>query len=129
MQRRNVLLPEPVGPMMHITSFGKTSRSMPRSTSKRPKLLCTASALTIGVAAISVMQAGQRWGCFRRLGRRRVKGEEHPAEPLQRRQWQFTLRAAREVTLDVVLADGEDRGHGQIPEAGDDRQLDNIEVG
>ncbi len=49
MQRRKVLFPEPEGPMMHITSRGATSMSMPRSTSLRPKLLCTASARTMGV--------------------------------------------------------------------------------
>ena len=48
MQRRNVDLPEPDGPSMHITSPRLTSRSIPFSTSRRPKRLCTPSALTIG---------------------------------------------------------------------------------
>ena len=50
MQRRNVDLPEPDGPMTHITSPRWTVRSMPLSTSSRPKRLCTPSASTIGGA-------------------------------------------------------------------------------
>ena len=49
MQRMKVVLPEPDGPRMHITWPGWTSSEMPFSTSSRPKLLWTASALTIGV--------------------------------------------------------------------------------
>src|SRR4051812_49153571 len=49
MQRRNVDLPEPDGPTMHITSPLPTSSVMPLSTCKAPKLLQTASAFTIGV--------------------------------------------------------------------------------
>src|ERR1700688_2978270 len=47
MQRRNVDLPDPDGPRMHITSPGTTSREIPFRTSSRPKYLCTPSALTI----------------------------------------------------------------------------------
>src|SRR5487761_49082 len=102
---------------------------MPRRTSRRPKFLWTASALTIGVAAMSVMQAGQGWRRRRWLRRWGVEGKEHAAEPLQRGQWQLTLSAPRKVPLDVVLADGENRRHGEIPEAGHDCQLDDVEVG
>ncbi len=48
MQRRNVDLPDPDGPRMHMTSPRCTCRSMPFSTSSGPKFLHTASALTIG---------------------------------------------------------------------------------
>ena len=50
MQRRNVDLPDPDGPSMHITSPRPTSRSIPLSTSSRPNRLWTPSALTIGRA-------------------------------------------------------------------------------
>ena len=49
MQRRNVDLPEPDGAEQHHDLAGRTSMSMPLSTSRLPKRLCTASALTIGV--------------------------------------------------------------------------------
>ena len=49
MQRRNVDLPEPEGPSMHITSPRPTVSEMPFSTSRRPKRLWTPSARTIGL--------------------------------------------------------------------------------
>src|SRR5690606_36153134 len=39
MQRRNVLLPEPLRPIMAMTSPSATSRLIPRRTSSGPKLL------------------------------------------------------------------------------------------
>src|SRR5438270_12959297 len=47
MQRRNVDLPEPEGPITTATSPAFTARSMPLSTSRWPNDLCTASARTI----------------------------------------------------------------------------------
>src|SRR6202047_519255 len=108
MQRRNVLLPEPEGPIMHMTSFGWTSRSMPRSTSSRPKLLCTASALTMGIGFMSLVPPGEQHGQLL-LGRRwRMEGEEHAPEALQWCRGEPTLGAASEASLDVVLADRKD---------------------
>src|SRR6266550_4270180 len=127
MQRRKVLLPEPDGPIMHMTSLGETSRSIPRRTSSRPKLLWTASALTIGALLISAMLARERHRCLRRNRRRGMERDEHAAEALQRRGWQSALGAPAEMTLQVVLADRQDRGHRQVPHAGDDRQLDHLE--
>src|SRR5659263_575670 len=49
MQRRNVDLPDPDGPIRQSTSRGATSRSMPFNTSSRPNRLRTPSAWTIGV--------------------------------------------------------------------------------
>src|SRR5207247_4996363 len=123
MQRRNVLLPEPDGPIMHMTSLGKTSRSMPRRTSSRPKFLWTPSALTIGAPCMSAMLTGQHDRYFRGTGRRSMEGHEHPPKPLKWCQRQSALRAAAEMALEVVLPDGQDRGHQQIPEARDDEQL------
>src|SRR4051812_41676207 len=51
MQRRNVDLPEPDGPITQATSPGCTTRSTPRSTSTRPKLLWMSTASTIGGVA------------------------------------------------------------------------------
>src|ERR1700732_434517 len=117
MQRRKVLWPEPDGPIMHMTSFGATSRSMPRRTSSRPKLLCTASALTMGVEFMA--SVSPRENHRELLGRRRwrVKGKEHPAEALDRRQRQAAQRTPGEVSLDVVLPDRQDRRHRQVPDA------------
>ena len=41
--RRNVLLPEPDGPMTHTTSCSSTLQSMPLSTSFAPNFLCRSS--------------------------------------------------------------------------------------
>src|SRR5260370_28825525 len=126
MHRRNVLLPEPDGPTMHITSLGDTSRSMPRSRSRRPKLSCTASALTIGTPLISVRPGQRNRGLDRRLD---VTGEEDLLEPLPWRWWQLTQGASCVVPLEVVLPDGQDRCHGEVPDAGHDRQLYDGEIG
>ncbi len=48
MQRSSVDFPEPDGPMMQTTSCRATSKSMPRSTSSLPKLLCKPSPSTMG---------------------------------------------------------------------------------
>src|SRR3990172_11064457 len=47
MQRRKVVLPEPLGPMTTTTSPRATSMSTPRSTSSRPKRLWTSTARNI----------------------------------------------------------------------------------
>src|SRR2546428_8683827 len=108
---------------MHITSLGKTSRSMPRKTSSRPKFLWTPSALTIGAPCMSAMLAGEHERYLRGTGRRSMEGHEYPPKPLKRGQRQSALRAAAEIALEVVLPYGQDRGHQQIPEARDNQQL------
>src|SRR5690349_2346866 len=107
-QRRNVDLPEPDGPSMHITSPGWTSSVTPCSTSRRPKRLWTPSALTIG--SLAMMR------------------EEPAAQPLQRRGGQLARRPPAVVALDVVLADREDRGDDQVPDTGHHQQRDLPEV-
>src|SRR3972149_2010259 len=47
MQRRKVVLPEPLGPMRTTTSPRATSIETPRSTSSRPKRFWTSTARTI----------------------------------------------------------------------------------
>src|SRR6266700_4855847 len=47
-QRSSVLLPDPEGPMMNPSSCGNTSRSIPRSTSRWPKLLRSPRTSRIG---------------------------------------------------------------------------------
>src|SRR5690242_11424572 len=113
MQRKNVDLPDPDGPMMHITSPCCTVRSMPFSTARRPKFLCTPMAWTIGMA-VAV-----------------TPSPRHPAEPppdaLHRRQRQLAKAAAREPSFEVVLPDVQDRCHGDVPQAGDDEHGDGLE--
>src|ERR1700694_4379540 len=128
MQRRKVLFPDPDGPIMHMTSFGWTSRSLPCSTWSRPKLLCTASALTIGVTLMPSMPPGEQHGQFLWGRRRRMERDQHPPEALDRRERQPALRAATEISLQVELADRQDRGHCQVPDAGHDRQFDDSEI-
>src|SRR5215217_6973582 len=48
MQRRSVVLPDPLAPMMQTTSPGCTTKSTPLSTSRSPYRLWTSSMRTIG---------------------------------------------------------------------------------
>src|SRR3989442_12442752 len=125
MQRRKVLLPEPDGPIMHITSLGLTSRSTPRSTSSLPKFLCTASALTIGMLVISPVFAARHGRSCRhqlRRGRRNgVEGEEDGPEALKRGRRQLAGPAPAEVRLEVITAQRPDRRPDQEPQAGHDQ--------
>ena len=58
-----------------------------------------------------------------------MEGEQRAAKSLERCRRQLALRASREVPLDVVLAESQDRGHHQIPGADDEQELDDGEVG
>src|SRR5207302_7278028 len=129
MQRRNVLLPDPDGPIRHSTSLGATSRSIPRSTSSRPNRLCTASAFTMGSDVMPIAYPVAMLAPRRRSRRPRMEGEQRAAKSWERRRRQLALRASREVPLDVVLAESQDRGHHQIPGADDEQELDDGEVG
>ena len=68
MQRMNVLLPEPEGPMRQSTSPRLTVRSMPRSTSSRPKCLLTCRASTIGRSCPRRHSWGATHGAWARAG-------------------------------------------------------------
>src|SRR5690606_6033705 len=74
MQRRNVLLPEPLAPMMEITSPFSAVIEMPLSTSSVPKLLCR-SLTTIGVASF-ITVFGAAWFIYyvRQTGIRSLGG-------------------------------------------------------
>src|SRR5579859_1530847 len=115
MQRRNVLFPEPDGPMMHSTSLGATSRLIPRSTCSRPKLLWTASARTMAVLLMSSML-----GCNPRCGS--MEGDEHTPEALPWRGRKIASGAAREIALQVVLANGQHRREHEVPDADHNQQ-------
>ncbi len=113
MQRRNVDLPEPDGPSRHITSPGCTSSVMPFSTSRRPKRLCTASALTIGVA--------HRPGGRMREQALRAAARAGPACA--------RARAAPVAALEVVLADVQHAScTTRYQMLADDQQRDRLEV-
>src|ERR1700704_4671672 len=126
MQRRKVLLPEPEGPTMPSTSFGDTSRSMPWSTSSRPKLLCTASAFTMGATLMSSMPPGERHRYLHRRRRRCMESEQHPPEPLKWGERRASQRAASKMSLDVILANRKNRRHHQVPDAGHDQQFEDV---
>src|SRR5476649_2228547 len=51
MQRSIVLLPEPLEPMIEMTSPSAASNEMPFSTSSAPKLLCRSRIVSAGMAA------------------------------------------------------------------------------
>src|SRR3954451_16866878 len=106
MQRRNVLLPEPEGPMMHDTSPRGTSSETPASACSAPKYLCTSTAVTIASM---------------RSGPLRLERHDGLRAPL--------AAALREVSLQKVLADLEHRNDDEVPDGGDDQELDDARVG
>ena len=117
MQRRNVDLPEPDGPeQAHHLAAAATSSVMPFSTSRRPKRLCTPSALTIGSALIGRAPSLGRRGVADRAGSRRSRCSGVGGC--------VARRAAAEAALDVVLADREHRRDDQVPDARHDQQRD-----
>src|SRR5262245_60255558 len=59
MQRNSVLLPEPLGPMMAITSPRPTSTSTPHSARWEPKLFVTPRSRTIGATRSGITTRGQ----------------------------------------------------------------------
>ena len=59
-QRSNVVLPEPLGPMMHTLSPRSTRKSTPCNTSAPPKLLCRPRTSSNGVADPSAWNAFNR---------------------------------------------------------------------
>src|SRR5437868_4346669 len=61
-QRRSVDLPEPDGPMMNTSSLGATARSMPFSTSRAPKDLCSPRTSRIAIALRALRRIGDRVG-------------------------------------------------------------------
>src|SRR5262245_61636543 len=116
MQRRKVDLPEPDAPSRTTTSRGCTSMSMPLSTSRWPKLLCTASAFTIGLRSmVSVAAPPPRSVSMGNILRLRAGPGLAGAEPLA------------EVPLDVELADHQHAGQGQVPQAGRDQHREHLE--
>ena len=131
MQRKNVLLPEPDGPMMHITSPRRDLEVDAAEHLEAAEVLWTACASTIGVA-ISRSPSSVRFGgdghVLRQPRRRGVEVEEHSPHSLKRSFRQLAQRAPSEVALQVVLTECEDRCHQQIPDAGHDRQLDDAVI-
>ncbi len=55
MQRRSVLLPEPLAPIMLTTLPRWTSKDTPFSTSSAPKRLCTSTTRIVGISLIAPM--------------------------------------------------------------------------
>src|SRR5687768_6265520 len=55
MQRSNVLLPEPLAPIMLTTIPRSTSKDTPRRTSSGPNLLCTSTTRIVGLSRFVFM--------------------------------------------------------------------------
>src|SRR5215207_1569652 len=106
MQRRNVLLPEPEGPMMHDTSPRATSSETPASACSASKYLCTSTAATI-----ASMRSGPLW----------LERDDGLLPPL--------AASLGEVPFEEVLADLEHGDDDQVPDGGDDQELDDARVG
>src|SRR5829696_6320217 len=116
MQRRKVDLPEPEAPSRTTTWPGSTSMSMPLSTSRWPKRLWTASALTIGVPSPGPVAASPPSSVSMSDSLRLRRGPcLSGAEPLA------------EVPLDVELANHQYAGQGQVPQAGRDQHREDLE--
>src|ERR1700712_3715023 len=114
MQRRNVDLPDPEGPSRHNTSPRWTSRSMPLSTSWRPKDLRTPSDLTIG-----------RLIALTRSSNSLLSNGHHPhAHALQWGEALLARGAAAVAALEVVLPDVQKARTHQVPDAHHDQQRD-----
>src|SRR5262245_9889876 len=113
MQRRNVDFPEPEGPMRQLTSHSRTSIDTPLMTSSRPKCLCTPSALTIASSTSAP-------------GRCVPEREDVSAQPLEGCVRHQARAAAAVVPLEVVLADGQHGGEGEVPDTRDDEQRDHL---
>src|SRR3954465_12864758 len=129
MHRRNVVLPEPDGPMTSTTSPCRTSSEMPFSTSKLPNDLRTsrASTTTWRVSSstpatdsrsvpIWTMSAVHRW---------RAHSEE-----ASRPAWSPIGRARRalfQTSLDEALDEAPDRRQQQEPARACEEQLERME--
>src|SRR3989304_2071619 len=108
MQRRKVVLPEPLGPMMTTTSPRATSMSTPRSTSSRPKRLWTSTARTIDSAIAPTFYAPPVRASNASAARDRQRPREEGLRPLP--------LGDREGALELRLEEAEDGDEHQIPE-------------
>src|SRR5262245_42669205 len=141
MQRKNVVLPEPLGPMTQTTSLRCTCILTPRKTSLLWKYLCTSTASTIGrvpLAFVPVLGAAindpswlnpsqsgatlvlQRDRPKSRCGYTLAKQSPIPGSTLQNRRVDI---GGVEPALDGGLYEAPDGRQQEIPEAGDDQQF------
>src|SRR5512132_3047940 len=144
MQRRKVLLPDPDGPTITMTSPRPTSRSMPLRTSRRPKRLCTFSALTMGpvlaslaapvVSALRLIVlpppvASTLSRCARSSkAPAAALGPEAGERPRERQRSLAAAGPAGEAALQEVLADAGHGRDGQVPDRDREQQLEDQQV-
>src|SRR5215207_3950453 len=119
MHRRKVDLPDPDGPMTHMTSRGATSRLMPLSTSKWPNFLWTSSALTIGVGP------GAAGASPDPTGSDTMAASCHRGRTLDAAN--STAEPSAKVSLQEVLPDHQHAGHRQVPQACGDEHREDLE--
>src|SRR3990172_2005720 len=121
MQRRKVVLPEPLGPMMTTTSPRATSMSTPRSTSSRPKRLWTSTARTIDSAiAPTFYAAPERSSNAAPAPHERQRPREQRLRPLP--------LGDGEGALELRLEKAEDGDEHEIPEGRHRVQLHHLEA-
>src|SRR3990172_4829277 len=108
MQRRNVVLPEPLGPMTTTTSPRSTSIVTPRSTSSRPKRLSTSRARNMGSAIAPTFYAPPAPASNAAAAHNRQRPREQRLRPLP--------LGDSEGALELRLKQAEDGDEHEIPE-------------
>ena len=113
MQRRNVLLPEPDGPIRHVTSPRATVRSTPLQH-------LDAGVGLVDARSLRPSARSRRRSDLHAALRAVLRGDAAQVAPqsLHRRRRRRAQRAASEVALEVELADREHRRHDEVPETG-----------
>src|SRR3989337_803298 len=121
MQRRKVVLPEPLGPMMTTASPRATSIETPRSTSSRPKRLWTSTARNMGSAIAPIFYAPPaRASNTTPATHERQRPREQRLRPLP--------LGDGEGTLELRLEKAEDGDEHEIPEGRHRVQLHHLEA-
>src|SRR3989304_5928448 len=109
MQRRNVVLPEPLGPMMTTTSPCATSIVTPRSTSSRPKRLWTSTARNMGSAIAPTFYAAP-------VPASNAAAAPHEGQRPREQRLRPLPLGDRESALELRLKEAEDGDEHEIPE-------------
>src|SRR5574341_60947 len=113
MQRRSVLLPEPLGPITTTTSPRPTSRWTPRSTSSRRKRLCTSTHWTMGAVESGI---------------RSVPPACHDTERAREQRFRLIAFTCSHDSFQFGLQEAKPGDDCQVPERGDRIHLHDLEA-